>query len=40
MKVIPDQAQLSGLGFSSTRGDTVRLKVRLDKGVRAFNVKF
>jgi len=32
--------QLSGLGFSSTRGDTVTISVKTDRGARLFNVHF
>lgn len=32
--------QLSGLGFSSTRGDTVTVSVRTDRGARLFNINF
>ena len=34
------QDQLSGLGFSSTRGDTVAVTVKSDRGNRRFNIKF
>jgi hypothetical protein len=36
--VVPDQ--LSGLGFSSTRGDVVIAKVTTDKGTRLYQIKF
>jgi hypothetical protein len=36
--VVPDQ--LSGLGFSSTRGDTVMVTVKSDRGNRRFNIEF
>ncbi len=32
--------QLSGLGFSSTRGDTVTVSVKTDRSNRLFNIKF
>lgn len=39
-KCQPSEQQLSGLGFSSTRNDTVTLRVSGDKGVQTFNVTF
>lgn len=39
-KCAPTDDQLSGLGFSSTRGDTVTLKVTGPKGQRQYTVKF
>ena len=39
-KCQPTANQLSGLGFSSTRGDTVTVKVTTSKSTRAFNVTF
>lgn len=36
--VVPDQ--LSGLGFSSTKGESVVVRVQTEKGNRLFNVKF
>jgi len=36
---VTDQ-QLSGLGFSSTRGDTVKVRVASDKSTLIYNVKF
>lgn len=37
-EVVPEQ--LSGLGFSSTRGDTVLVQVKTASGLRNFKVKF
>jgi len=39
-KCQPIEDQLSGLGFSSTRGDTVTVKVQGTKINKTFNVKF
>lgn len=36
----PAEQQLSGLGFSSTRGDIVTVRAQTDKGQRIFNVNF
>lgn len=39
-KCQPTKEQLSGLGFSSTRGDTVTVSVKSDRGTRLFNINF
>lgn len=39
-KCPPADEQLSGMGFSSTKGDSVTLQVRTDKRLQTFNVKF
>lgn len=39
-KCPPTDEQLSGLGFSSTRGDTVTVSVKTDRSNRLYNVKF
>jgi hypothetical protein len=39
-KCQPTDNQLSGLGFSSTRQDTVTVKVTLEKGARLYNISF
>lgn len=39
-KCPPTDEQLSGLGFSSTRGDSVTVSVKSDRGARLFNIQF
>lgn len=39
-KCPPTEHQLSGLGFSSTRGDVVTVQVSSDRGRRNYNVRF
>lgn len=39
-KCPPTDDQLSGLGFSSTRGDTVTVSVKTDRSTRLYNIRF
>lgn len=39
-KCVPVDDQLSGLGFSSTRGDTVTVKVTTPEATKAYNIVF
>lgn len=39
-RCVPAEEQLSGLGFSSTRNDTVTVSVKSARGTRLYNVRF
>lgn len=39
-RCVPAEEQLSGLGFSSTRNDTVAVSVKSARGTRLYNVRF